>query len=163
MSGKAVAGKIVKGIDWEFVAKAIVSEEGKKELFALKRTFDDISSSLASKMNPKPVTIDWAYYKKELNPKIVEIFESAYKSIEVPAYVDNDSPIFEKKRAELLAKAKAEEDFSKAELARLKKELQDIQEQKMLLKEQTVDDYLSKHPDVKSKIDAEIRSQKWDI
>eukprot|EP00897_Mesotaenium_endlicherianum_P008372 jgi/Mesen1/7563/ME000392S06824 len=161
MSGKAVAEKITKAIDWEALAKVIISDEGKREMSALRRTFDDVSNTLETKMNQKPASINWSHYREKLNPKVVDIFKKSYESLKIPEYVDNYTPSFQKEHADLVAKAAEAEEFSKKELGRLKQELAKVQSQKEALATETVDDYFKKNPEVKAKIDKEIENQNW--
>ena len=51
MSVKAAATQVAKKIDWETVAKVIVTDEGKRELTSLRRTYDEVNQTLDSKMN----------------------------------------------------------------------------------------------------------------
>lgn len=51
MSVKAAAQRTFKAIDWDKLAKIVVSEEGKREMIALKRAYDDVSSQLDTKFN----------------------------------------------------------------------------------------------------------------
>lgn len=56
MSGVAkktadVASKAVKQIDWEGMAKVLVSDEARKEFFALRRAFDDVNTQLQTKFS----------------------------------------------------------------------------------------------------------------
>ncbi|CAI5475757.1 unnamed protein product [Closterium sp. Yama58-4] len=161
MSGKAAVQRAFKAIDWEKLSRVVVSEEGKREMAALKRAHDEVSHTLNTKFNEKVVEIDWALYRSKLNPKIVDMFEQSYKSIEIPDYVDTLTPEFEKEHQQLVAKAAEEEEASKREAARLKAEIEKIRAQKDALKTMTVDEYLAKNPKLKEKFDEEIRNHNW--
>ncbi|KAL5995314.1 hypothetical protein ACLOJK_025372 [Asimina triloba] len=53
-SGKKVADlakKAAKGIDWDGMAKLIVSEEARKEFNTLRRTFNDVNHQLQTKFS----------------------------------------------------------------------------------------------------------------
>lgn len=51
MAAKAAAQRAFKVIDWEQIGKIVRSEGGKRELAALKRQYDDVSSSIDAKLN----------------------------------------------------------------------------------------------------------------
>lgn len=160
-SGKAVADKVVKAIDWDYLAKVIVSAEGKRELSALRRAYDEASNVLETKLNVKPVEIKWDMYRQQLGSRIVDIFQKSYETLDVPEYEDKYTPAFQKEHEQLVAQATEEQDFSKKEVVRLKSELESLRTEKESLKNQTVDDYLAKHPDIKTKIDKEIEEGNW--
>jgi hypothetical protein len=65
--------------DWDAISSLIHSDEGKRELSSLRLTFLDIQTRLAnmSKETPPP---DWAAWRKELDPKIVDGFKQAFDS-----------------------------------------------------------------------------------
>ncbi len=69
--------------------------------------------------------------------------------------------MYETKHCELLNKALAEEEDSKRKIVMLEKEIDNVREQKAALSTITVDDYFAKHPEVKDKIDDEIRNHNW--
>lgn len=54
--GKKIAKVISKGIDWDHITKAVVSDEGRRELFSLRRSFDDVSNTLETKFNTVSAT-----------------------------------------------------------------------------------------------------------
>ena len=72
---KAVAAEV----DWDSISALIHSDEGKRELASLRSTFFDIQSRLTgmAKDTPGP---DWASWKKDLDPKIVDGFKQAFDS-----------------------------------------------------------------------------------
>lgn len=51
MSGKNVATKVGRAIDWEHLSKVVLSEEGKRELAKLRLAYDDVSYTLETKLN----------------------------------------------------------------------------------------------------------------
>eukprot|EP00270_Netrium_digitus_P009941 TRINITY_DN305_c0_g1_i1.p1 TRINITY_DN305_c0_g1~~TRINITY_DN305_c0_g1_i1.p1 ORF type:complete len:164 (+),score=59.52 TRINITY_DN305_c0_g1_i1:121-612(+) len=161
MSLKAAAGQVVKAIDWDYLARVIVSADGKREMLQLRRAFDEVSNSLETKFSAKPVTIDWETYRQKLNPEVVDSFQQSFESLNIPDYEDKFTPDYEKKFKHLLVKAEQEEEFSKKEVIRLKAELEKVQAQKAALMTQTVDDYFAKNPEVKEKIDEEIKDNYW--
>ncbi|KAJ7570674.1 hypothetical protein O6H91_01G130900 [Diphasiastrum complanatum] len=161
MSGKAVAQKVARSIDWEFLGKVVVSDEGRKELSILRRTFEDVNNILETKFNVNPPTIKWDFYKEKLGPSIVNIFQKSYESVQIPEYEDTYTPEYKKKYEEWLVKATQMEEESKREVERLKKDLAELRQKKEALRTLTVDEYLADHPDMKQKIDEEIKNHNW--
>ncbi|CAM6115981.1 unnamed protein product [Calypogeia fissa] len=160
-AGKNIAKVISKGIDWDFIAKAVVSDEGRRELLALRRSFEDVSDTLENKFSTKEVKIDWKFYTERLGPKIVDTFKSSIDSLQIPDYEDKQTPEYKKKYEEILSKATELEEESKKEIVRLDGELEKIRREKDLLRTRTVDDYLRENPKLKEEIDGEIRNQNW--
>lgn len=162
MSGKAVA-RAGKSIDWDHLSKVVVSDAGKRELASLRRAYDDVAATLNEKFNVKPTSINWDFYKQKLGPSVVNIFQQSYESLDkqVPEYQDDLTPVYEAKHQELLKKALVEEEDSKRKIVLLEKEIENVREQKAALKTMTVDEYFAKNPEVKEKIDDEIRNHNW--
>lgn len=162
MSGKAVA-RVGKSIDWDHLSKVVVSDAGKRDLATLRRAYDDVAATLNEKFSLKPSSMNWEFYKHKLGPSVVNIFQQPYGALdkEVPDYQDDLTPVYETKHCELLNKALAEEEDSKRKIVMLEKEIDNVREQKAALSTMTVDDYFAKHPEVKDKIDDEIRNHNW--
>ncbi|CAK9212575.1 unnamed protein product [Sphagnum troendelagicum] len=162
MSGKAVA-RAGKSIDWDHLSKVVVSDAGKRELASLRRAYDDVAATLNEKFNVKPTSINWDFYKQKLGPSVVNIFQQSYESLDkqVPDYQDDLTPVYEAKHQELLKKALVEEEDSKRKIVLLEKEIENVREEKAALKTMTVDEYFAKNPEVKEKIDDEIRNHNW--
>jgi F-type H+-transporting ATPase subunit d len=64
MSGSGVVKKVAdaaekagKAIDWDGLAKMLVSEEARKEYATLRRTFEDVNHQLHTKFSQVPVPI----------------------------------------------------------------------------------------------------------
>ncbi len=161
MSGKAVA-RAGKSIDWDHPSKVVVSDAGKRDLAALRRAYDDVAATLNEKFSVKPSSINWEFYKYKLGPSVVNIFQQSYGALaELPDYQDDLTPVYETKHWELLNKALAEEEDSKRKIVMLQKEIDNVWEQKAALSTMTIDDYFAKHPEVKDKIDDDIRNHNW--
>ncbi|CAI7931934.1 unnamed protein product [Closterium sp. NIES-54] len=58
MSGKAAVQRAFKAIDWEKLSRVVVSEEGKREMAALKRAHDEVSHTLNTKFNEVWLPVD---------------------------------------------------------------------------------------------------------
>jgi F-type H+-transporting ATPase subunit d len=141
----------------------VVSHAGKQDLAALRRAYDDVAATLNEKFSVKPSSINWEFYKHKLGPSVVNIFQQSYGALdkEVPDYQDDLTPVYETKHWEFLNKALAEEEDSKRKIVMLEKEIDNVREQKATLSIMTVDDYFAKHPEVKDKIDEEIKNHNW--
>ncbi|KAH8937472.1 hypothetical protein BDL97_16G030300 [Sphagnum fallax] len=140
MSGKAVA-RVGKSIDWDHLSKVVVSDAGKRDLATLRRAYDDVAATLNEKFSLKPSSMNWEFYKHKLGPSVVNIFQQPYGALDKEAL--------------------AEEEDSKRKIVMLEKEIDNVREQKAALSTITVDDYFAKHPEVKDKIDDEIRNHNW--
>uniref|UniRef100_A0A0E0IDE3 Uncharacterized protein n=1 Tax=Oryza nivara TaxID=4536 RepID=A0A0E0IDE3_ORYNI len=133
-----VAAKAGKAIDWEGMAKMLVSDEARKEFNTLRRTFEDVNHQLQTK-SPNRLT----------------------GSIEIPKYVDTVTPQYKPKFDALLVELKEAEKESLKESERIEKELAELQEMKKNISTMTADEYFAKHPEVKQKFDDEIRNDNW--
>ncbi|KAG8645231.1 hypothetical protein MANES_10G043000v8 [Manihot esculenta] len=145
-----VAFKASKTIDWEGMAKLLVSDEARKEFATLRRAFDE---------EPEPV--DWEYYRKTIGSRLVDMYKEAYDSIEIPKYVDTVTPEYKPKFDSLLVELKEAEGKSLKESERLEKEIAEVQELKSKLSTMTAEEYFAKHPELKKKFDDEIRNDYW--
>ncbi|XP_010412889.1 PREDICTED: ATP synthase subunit d, mitochondrial-like [Camelina sativa] len=85
----------------------------------------------------------------------------AYDSVEIPKYVDNVTPEYKPKFDALLVELKEAEQKSLKESERLEKEIIDVQEISKKLSTMTADEYFEKHPELKKKLDDEIRNEYW--
>lgn len=166
MSGPAkkvtdVAFKASKNIDWDGMAKLLVSDEARKEFANLRRAFNEVNSQLETKFSQEPEPIDWEYYRKGIGPRLVDMYKEAYDSIEIPKYVDTVTPQYKPKFDALLVELKDAEEKSHKESERLEKEIADVQELKKRISTMTADEYFEKHPELKKKFDDEIRNDYW--
>ncbi|CAI9105207.1 OLC1v1004081C2 [Oldenlandia corymbosa var. corymbosa] len=153
--------KAGKSIDWDGMAKLIVSDEARKEFANLRRAFTEVNSQLETKFSQEPEPIDWEYYRKGIGTKLVDMYKEAYESVEIPKYVDTVTPKYKPKFDELLVELKEAEQQSLKESERLEKEIADVQELKKKLSTMTADEYFEKHPELRKKFDDEIRNDYW--
>ncbi|CAO2188604.1 unnamed protein product, partial [Urochloa humidicola] len=163
-SGKKVAdvaAKAGKAIDWDGLAKMLVSEEARKEFATLRRTFEDVNHQLQTKFSQEPQPIDWEYYRKGIGSKVVDMYKEAYESIEIPKYVDTVTPEYKPKFDALVVEMKEAEKASLKESERIEKEIAELREMKKKISTMTADEYFEKHPEVKQKFDDEIRNDYW--
>ncbi|CAA3008911.1 ATP synthase subunit d, mitochondrial [Olea europaea subsp. europaea] len=156
-----VAFKAGKTIDWEGMAKLLVSDEARKEFATLRRAFDEVNTQLQTKFSQEPEPIDWEYYRKGIGSRLVDIYKQAYDEVKIPQYIDNVTPQYKPKFDALLIELKEAEQKSLKESERLEKEIADVQELKMKLSTMTADEYFEKHPELKKKFDDEIRNDYW--
>lgn len=156
-----VAFKPSKNIDWEGMAKLLVSDEARKEFATLRRAFDEVNHELSTKFSQEPEPIDWEYYRKGIGSKLVDMYKGAYDSIEIPKYVDKVTPEYKPKFESLLVELKEVEQKSLKESERLEKEIAEVQELKKKLTTMSADEYFEKHPELRQKFDDEIRNDYW--
>ncbi|KAJ7970404.1 ATP synthase subunit d, mitochondrial [Quillaja saponaria] len=156
-----VAFKASKNIDWDGMAKLLVSDEARKEFATLRRTFDEVNSALQTKFSQEPEPVDWEYYRKGIGSRLVDMYKEAYESIEIPKYVDTVTPQYKPKFDSLLVELKEAEKKSLKESEHLQKEIADVQELKKKLSTMTANEYFEKHPELKKKFDDEIRNDYW--
>ncbi|KAL1817134.1 hypothetical protein DCAR_0521551 [Daucus carota subsp. sativus] len=156
-----IAFKASKSIDWDGMAKMLVSDEARKEFFSLRRAFDEVNTTLQTKFSQEPEPVDWEYYRKGIGSRLVDMYKEAYDSVEIPKYVDEVTPEYRPKFDKLLVELKEAEQQSLKESERLEKEIADVQELKKKLSTMTADEYFAKHPELKKKFDDEIRNDYW--
>ncbi|MCO5551558.1 hypothetical protein L7F22_005062 [Adiantum nelumboides] len=109
----------------------------------------------------KPKPIDWEFYRKRLNPGIVDMFQKSYDSLKIPKYEDTVTPEYKKKFDALMAKVTEQEEISRKKIAECKENLKKLREEKEALTTMTADKYFAKHPELKAKFDEEIRNHNW--
>ncbi|EYU36206.1 hypothetical protein ABFS82_14G246000 [Erythranthe guttata] len=156
-----VAFKAGRTIDWDGMAKLMVSDEARKEFSTLRRAFDEVNTQLQTKFSQEPEPIDWEYYRKGIGSRLVDMYKKAYDEVKIPQYVDNVTPQYKPKFDALLVELKEAEQMSLKESERLEKEIADVQELKKKLSTMTADEYFAKHPELKKKFDDEIRNDYW--
>jgi len=156
-----LAAKAGKTIDWDGLAKMLVSEEARKEFANLRRTFEDVNHQLQTKFSQEPQPIDWEYYRKGIGSKVVDMYKEAYESIEIPKYVDTVTPEYKPKFDALLIELKEAEKTSLKESERIEKEIAELREMKKKISTMTADEYFEKHPELRKKFDDEIRNDYW--
>ncbi|KAJ0970113.1 hypothetical protein J5N97_022990 [Dioscorea zingiberensis] len=149
-----VAAKAGKAIDWDGMAKMLVSEEARKEFANLRRAFDEVNHTLQTKFSQEPEPINWEYYRKGIGSKLVDMYKEAYESIEIPKYVDTVTPEYKPKFDALLVELKEAEQTSLKESEMIEKEIAEVQEMKKKISTMTAEEYFQKHPELKKKFDA---------
>ncbi|XP_004307414.1 PREDICTED: ATP synthase subunit d, mitochondrial [Fragaria vesca subsp. vesca] len=153
--------KVGKKIDWDGMAKLMVSEEARKEFANLRRAFDEVNQTLETKFSQEPEPIDWEYYRKGIGSRLVDMYKEAYDNVKIPKYVDTVTPEYKPKFDALLVELKDAEEKSLKESERLEKEIAEVQEMKKKIATMTADEYFEKHPELRKKFDDEIRNDYW--
>ncbi|KAG6760329.1 hypothetical protein POTOM_036840 [Populus tomentosa] len=168
-----VAFKASKTVDWDGMAKLLVSDEARKEFATLRRAFNEVNAQLGTKFSQEPEPINWEYYRKGIGSRLVDMYKQAYESVEIPKFEDKTTPEYKPKfdqlvRAKsailifiLLVDLKEAEQQSLKESERLDKEIADVQELKKKISTMTAEEYFEKHPELKKKFDDEIRNDYW--
>ncbi|KAG6490687.1 hypothetical protein ZIOFF_051997 [Zingiber officinale] len=156
-----VAAKASKSIDWDGMAKLLVSDEARKEFSNLRRAFDEVNHQIQTKFSLEPEPIDWDYYRKGIGSHLVDQYKEAYESIKIPKFVDTVTPEYKPKFDALLVEFKEAEKQSLERSAQLEKEIAEVQEMKKKICNMTADEYFEKHPELKKKFDDEIRNDYW--
>ena len=156
-----VTFKAGRTIDWDGMAKLLVTDEARKEFSNLRRAFDDVNSQLQTKFSQEPEPINWEYYRKGIGSRLVDMYKEAYESIEIPKFEDTVTPQYKPKFDALLVELKEAEKQSLKESERLEKEVAEVQELKKKLSTMTAEEYFAKHPELKKKFDDEIRNDYW--
>ncbi|KAG5239742.1 hypothetical protein OIU85_006645 [Salix viminalis] len=156
-----VAFKASRTIDWDGMAKLLVSDEARKEFATLRRAFNEVNSQLETKFSQEPEPIDWEYYRKGIGTRLVDMYKQAYESIEIPKFQDKVTPEYKPKFDQLSVELKEAEQQSLKESERLEKEIAEVQELKTKIGTMTAEEYFEKHPELKKKFDDEIRNDNW--
>ncbi|RZC78797.1 hypothetical protein C5167_003014 [Papaver somniferum] len=158
LAAKAAASK---GIDWDGMAKLLVSEEARKEFSSLRRAFDEVNSTLQTRFSQSSSFRRYNLtFSNTSSSKLIASSE-ALLCIQVPKYVDNVTPQFKPKFESLLIELKEAEQKSLQETERLEKEIAEVQELKKKISTMTANEYFEKHPELKKKFDDEIRNDYW--
>ncbi|KAJ6357866.1 hypothetical protein OIU78_005661, partial [Salix suchowensis] len=74
-----VAFKASKTVDWDGMAKLLVSDEARKEFATLRRAFNEVNAQLGTKFSQEPEPIDWEYYRKGIGSRLVDMYKQAYE------------------------------------------------------------------------------------
>ncbi|KAG6758460.1 ATP synthase subunit d [Populus alba x Populus x berolinensis] len=156
-----VAFKASKTVDWDGMAKLLVSDEARKEFATLRRAFNEVNAQLGTKFSQEPEPINWEYYRKGIGSRLVDMYKQAYESVEIPKFEDKTTPEYKPKFDQLLVDLKEAEQQSLKESERLDKEIADVQELKKKISTMTAEEYFEKHPELKKKFDDEIRNDYW--
>ncbi|KAG0495948.1 hypothetical protein HPP92_000639 [Vanilla planifolia] len=155
------AAKAKKTIDWESMAKMLVSDEARKEFSSSARP----SMRLTISSIPNSASFMDAYIESiSSNDSLVdEKYKKGmrFAGIEIPKFVDTVTTEYKPKFEALLVELKEAEQLSLKQSERLEKEIAEVRELKEKISTMTAEDYFQKHPELKQKFDDEIRNDYW--
>ncbi|XP_020246201.1 ATP synthase subunit d, mitochondrial-like [Asparagus officinalis] len=77
-------------IDWDGMAKVLITDEARKEYANLRRAFDEVNNELQTKFSQEPQPIDWEYYRKGIGSRLVDMYKEAFDSMFRPSYLSFD-------------------------------------------------------------------------
>ncbi|MCO5554767.1 hypothetical protein L7F22_008301 [Adiantum nelumboides] len=156
------------------------AENGIEKNFAQKDEIACVDLPVVETKKPKP--IDWEFYRKRLNPGIVDMFQKSYEramllierldsaltfgnilasALKIPKFEDTVTPEYKKKFDALMVKVTEQEEISRKKIAECKANLKKLREEKEALTTMTANEYFAKHPELKDKFDEEIRNHNW--
>ncbi|KAL1183476.1 hypothetical protein V6Z11_A02G185000 [Gossypium hirsutum] len=185
-----VAFKASKNIDWEGMAKLLVSDEARKEFATLRRTFDEpacetVMNWLSSggvtellpeanvqpnerfmvmrEVSPLPISLLSGFSMNLYLKLVFQMEESLFAGQVVPsiAMVETYTRLLLIAPHSLFCSHFSAEEKSLKESERLEKEIAEVQELKQKISTMTAEEYFEKHPELKKKFDDEIRNDYW--
>ena len=146
---------VVQDLDWDALSKLIHSDEGKRELGALRNTFFDIKQRMESESKQLGPP-DWAHWSKEIDPKLVDGFKKAFEGMKVPKYEGDNVAQASAKFAELIKEAEVLAASSAARVKEIHIELEKLQKAKERITTATIDDELAADAKMAEDIDREL-------
>ena len=149
---RAYAAAASETVDWEGISKIVQSDQGKRELASLRNSMLELERAVGTAAASSAVP-DWAKYKKQLDGSIVEKFEKAYSSMKIPAYEDKEVQNVAARFKAIVEQAEKLSADSKARVAVIQKELEQIEAEKKRLLTTTIDEELANNPDLAKQID----------
>ncbi|PSC76047.1 ATP synthase subunit mitochondrial [Micractinium conductrix] len=152
----AEAAVAAKADVWEELGDLVTSDEGKRELASLRTTYADVAGKLKGMAKPQPA-INWEQWGKDMDPKLVLQFKSAYESMKLPKYDGKDVEEAQAKFTALMSEAEALVGASQSRIAEIKGELAAIQKEKERLDTTTIDEELAANPELAKEIDEELQ------
>ncbi|XP_065066369.1 ATP synthase subunit d, mitochondrial-like [Rhopilema esculentum] len=146
-------------VDW-IALSTKVPVAARADFNGLRSKFENLRSGLTS-IPDKPPTIDWDFFAKTIaKPGLVETFKKQYEALSVPYPKDTESVKIEAHKAEMETEIKREVTEANERVAHLQAELNKLKAEKPF-DEMTIDDYLADKPELKAKIDDDIKNHRW--
>ena len=139
-------------IDWDRISSVVQTDEGKRELANLRNTMVELERAAGSV--DKGATPDWAKWKQQLDPKIVDGFQKVYASMKVPAYEDKELENVKQRFKVIVQQAEALSASSVKRAEEIKKELKELEKEQERLMTTTVDEELANNPELGKEIDS---------
>jgi hypothetical protein len=147
-------------LDWDALDTSIASEGGKRELAQLRTTYLDVQQKL-DEMTKEPEPINWAQWKKEVDPQLVDAFQKAYDSMPLPEYQDSGLEAVQKTFDDLLVQAGELSAHSEKRMGEIQQEIKAIDAELDRVAKLTIDDVLEAEPELGRRIHAEISEGKF--
>lgn len=147
-------------LDWDAIGDAMGSDSSKRELQQLRSTYIDYGMKMDDLMQ-EPEPIDWADWKKKLDPQLVSDFEKAYNTIPEPKYEDQSLVEANEAFQDVLKQAEELAQHSAKRTVELEQEIKDIDAEMEKLSHLTIDDCLEADPKLREKLQAEIAQGKF--
>lgn len=141
---------------WDELGGLVSSDEGKRELAALRSTYVDIAGKLASLAKPQD-PINWAEWSKDIDPKLVQQFKQTFESMKLPKYEGNEVAEATAQFAALQKEAEALVAASQSRIAEIQGEISNIQKEKERIATTTIDDELAADPELAKELDEEVQ------
>eukprot|EP00794_Sanderia_malayensis_P009094 gene9094-10064_t len=158
MAGRKLGQAVV---DWVALS-AKVPAVAKSDFNVFRARFENLRSALSA-IPESPSPIDWDYYKKHVNKSsLIESFEKQYSSLNVPYPVDKDSVKIKAHKQEMEAEIKNEIKEAHTRAAELETELKKVLEEKPF-EDMTVHEFLADKPELKAKLDDDIKNHRWNV
>mmetsp|Transcript_7281 Transcript_7281/g.21452 ORF Transcript_7281/g.21452 Transcript_7281/m.21452 type:complete len:202 (-) Transcript_7281:83-688(-) len=146
-------------LDWDALNEYLDSESSRRELQALRSTYLDICAK-AEEADRDEKVIDWAYWKKQVDPQLVSEFEKALNTMPIPEFKD-DSGEQDAEFEKLHAEAKEMAKHAEQRLKEIRQEIKQTKAEMAKIATLTVDDVLESDPELREKLQAEIAAGKW--
>lgn len=156
MAARRVGQKVV---DWVKLQQAVPAEV-RGDFLAFRGKYES-SKARMNAYPEQPQPIDWSFYKSNIaKPGFVEEFEKKFNSLEVPYPKDTASSRLAERQKEIEEQSQEAIKNSKAEAARLKQELHNLQSEKPY-EEMTIDEYLADKPELREQIQKDTDNYIW--
>lgn len=139
---------------WDDVSSAVKSEDGKREVASLRNAVSEAANRLKSMSQPVSEP-DWAKVEANVDPKLLAAYKKAASSIKWPSYPGQEVQRIEAEFAKLQGEAERLRGLATANVERITAELKELELLKSQMRSLTADEYLARHPELASQVDAE--------
>ena len=154
------AGLTRAGTDWEALINKAASPTAKQELARLAGVYARVGAE-AQAANVAPAAVDFAAYRKKLsNPKKVDAFENALKSLKYPESQLTTVQQQQAKLEELMNAAKTAAESSAVRAKELETLIARLSAGKTT-KDTTVDEVAALYPEIEREVQTEAKEEQW--
>jgi len=155
--GFAETAVATEQINFDELASNVYSDNGKREVQTLRSAYLDITQKLSQmKQDPPPINFD--EWKKETDPKLVDMFQKAFVGMPTPKLDTTDEVAkVDQEFAAIVKQADELASHSEKRIKELKAELESVQAEKDKITKITVDELLASDPAAAKAIDEDIR------